>query len=53
MCNKTGKHCANVVSHHQFSDINPRTSDVIADDAMTPVKVLQQLFTLAFFSSCP
>ena len=47
MCKNKGKHCTDVVRHHQLNDTVTRTSDVAAADAMTPVKVLHQLVTFA------
>ena len=47
MCKNKGKHCTNVVDIITLVLLSLRTSDVAAADAMTLVKVLHQLFTFA------
>ena len=53
MCKNKGKHCTNVADIITLVPLSPRTSDVAAADAMTTVKVLHQLVTLAFISVFP
>ena len=61
MCKNKGKHYTDVVDIITLVPLSPRTSDVAVAvhqlvtlaDAMTPVKVLHQLVTLAFISVFP
>ena len=45
MYKNIGKHCTNVVYIITLVLLSPRTSDVVAADAMTLIKVLHQLLT--------
>ena len=47
MCKNKGKHCTNIVDVITLVLLTPRTSDMVAADAVTPIKVLHQLLTLA------
>ena len=47
MCKDKGKHCTNIVEVINLVLLTPRTSDMAAADAMTPMQVLHQLVTLA------
>ena len=47
VCKNKSKHCTNVVDIITLVLLFPRTSDVVAADAMTLITVLHQLLTFA------
>ena len=47
MCKNKGKHCTNIVHIITLVLLSPKTSDVVAADAMTLGTVLHQLLTFA------